>query len=51
MRFSPSAGTGEYNIDGFDTRGGRGPEEERMFDWGETEGRTRIIYRIIATEL
>lgn len=49
--FSEHAGTGEYNIDGFDTRGGRGPEEERMFDWGESEGWTRIIYRIIATEL
>lgn len=49
--FSERAGTGEYNIDGFDTRLGREAEEERMFNWGESKGRTRIIYRIIATEL
>lgn len=29
----------------------KGPEEERMFDWGESEGETSIIYRIIAVEL
>lgn len=49
--FSQRAGTDEYNIDGFDTRDRKGTEEERMFDWGKGEGQTRIIYRIIATEL